>query len=296
MDENLRVPTPIIDLALVVTPYLLGFLETKTTNGSMIFDALDKLTSGEKIILYILTFLLVEIIDYKFSYNTFVDKTSANMEKISIELRNIRGRLDGLQSKVELINHGYQIDSSLADVKHPYFVNLITKRLKNLLSKNSELFAQTERTCPSHAHTFGAKGIRATREQLKCVSFIPEYWEDKNDTEYMDTQLKLMKRGVRIKRLFIVNDTNRDNSISQMKLQNDLGIETKFIDQSMVEEEFKEKDFLIQDDELLVELYFEDGVENGRHVDSKELITTEDLIVMECKEQFQTNWASAKSA
>ncbi|MBF0263640.1 MAG: hypothetical protein HQL46_00080 [Gammaproteobacteria bacterium] len=291
----MRIPTPIIDLSLVVTPFLLGFLETKITNGSMIFDALDKITSGEKIILYILTFLLVEIIDYKFSYNRFVEKTQLNIDNTAIELRNIRGRLDGLQSKVELINHGQQIDNSLNNVKHPYFVNLITKRLKNLLSKNSELFMQTERTSPSHAHTFGAKGIRSTRENLKCVSYIPEYWEDKNDTEYMDTQVNLMKRGVKIKRLFIVNDANRENSIAQMKLQNKLGIETKFINQSMVEEEFKEKDFLIQDDELLVELYFDDDVTNGRHVDSKELITTDELIVLERKEQFQTNWASAKT-
>jgi hypothetical protein len=295
LDEKLRIPTPIIDLSFVVTPYLLGFGETKLMGSSKIYDALDKLSFGENFILYILMFMLVEIVDYKFSYNQFVDKTQVDMEKSAIELRNIRGRLDGLQSKVEMINHGYELDSSLSKVKHPYFVNLVSKRLKNLLSSNSEVFLQTERTRPSHANTFGAKGIRSTREALKCVSYIPEYWEDKNDTEYMNTQVNLMKRGVKIKRLFIVNDMNRDNSMAQMRLQNGLGIETKFIEQSMVEEEFKEKDFLIQDDELLVELYFDDDVANGRHVDSKELITTDELIVLERKEQFQTNWASAKT-
>lgn len=291
----MRVPTPIIDLFFVVTPFLLGFAESKLIGSSTIFDALDHLSFGEKFILYILIFLLVEIIDYKFSYNEFVNKTHSEMEKTAIELRNIRGRLGGLQSKVELINHGSELDSSLTKIKHPYFVNLVSKRLKNLLSSNSDLFVQTERTSPSHAHTFGANGIRSTKENLKCVSYIPEYWEDKNDTEYMATQINLMKRGIRIKRLFIVNDMNRDNSIAQMKFQNGLGIETKFIEQSNVEAEFKEKDFLIQDDELLVELYFDEDAESGRHVDAKELITIDDLAVLDRKEQFQTNWACAKA-
>jgi hypothetical protein len=291
----LRVPTPIIDLSFVVTPYLLGFAETKLVGSSTIFDALDKLSFGENFILYILMFMLVEIIDYKFSYNQFVGDTVTSLDKIAIELRNVRGRLDGLQNKVELINHGAELDRSLAKVKHPYFVNLVSKRLKNLLASNSDLFVQTERTSPSHAHTFGAKGIRSTKFTLKCVSYIPEYWEDKGETEYMNTQINLIKRGVKIKRLFIVNDVNRDNSMGQMRLQNGLGIETKFIEQSMVETDFKEKDFLLQDDELLVELYFDEGVEGGRHIDSKELITTDELTVLERKEQFQTNWASAKS-
>lgn len=56
-----------------------------------------------------------------------------------------------------------------------------------------------------------------------------------------------MKRGVKIKRLFIFNETNRANTLTQMRLQNGLGI-----DQSMVEEDSREKDFLLQDDELLV--------------------------------------------
>lgn len=292
----MRIPTPVIDLSILIVPYLIGFTETKLTGGSIIFDALDHLSFGEQFILYILTFLLVEIIDYKFSYNDFVDQTQATMDSTIIELRNIRTRLDGLQNKVELINLGSELDSELASVKHPYFISLVAKRLKNLLTNNGEIFVQTERTSPSHAHTFGAKGIRTTKEKLKCVSYIPEYWEDKNDTEYMNTQINLMKRGVKIKRLFIVNDMNRDNTLSQMKLQNNLGIETKFIDQSMVEADFKEKDFLLQDDELLVELYFDDDAESGRHIDSKELITTDHLTVLERKEQFQTNWASAKSA
>ena len=259
------------------------------------FDALDELSFGEKFILYILTFLLVEVIDYKYSYNRSVDETLSNMDKLTVELKNVKTRLAALTSKGELIHHGHQLDASLAKVKHPYFVNLISKRLKGLHSSNSDLFVQTERTHPSHAHTFGAQGIRTTANNLKCVSYIPEYWEDKNDTEYMDTQINLMKRGVKIKRLFIINDQNRENTKKQMDYQNSLGIETKCIEQSMVDIEFKEKDYLIQDDELLVELYFDDDMECGKHSDSKELITIDGLVVQDRKEQFKTNWANAKA-
>lgn len=291
----MRIPTPIIDLALVVTPYIIGFAEKKLTGSSLILDAIDKLSFGEKSILYILTFLLVEIISYKFSYNEFVDKTIKELDKTNVELNFIKAKLVSLKSKVELIDFGGEMDKSLNYIKHPYFVNLITKRFKQLMSNNSEIFKQTEYTSPSHVDTFGAKGIKTTRETLRCVSFIPEYWEDKKDTEYMDIQGNLIKRGVKIQRLFIVNDKNRENSLEQMRVQNLMGIETKAIEQSMVDNSFREKDFLLQDDELLVDLYFEEEDASGRHVDAKELVTMDEIKVLESKEEFLTNWASARA-
>ncbi len=290
-----RIPTPIIDLAIVITPYLFGYIEEKATGSSAIFEAMDAMSFGEKFILYILSFLLVEFIDYKHSYNHSVDETQSAMDKLEVELKNAKTRLAALSSKVELIHHGQHLDATLAEVKHPYFVSLISRRLKNLLTQNRDLFVQTERTYPSHANTFGAQGIRTTQDNLKCVSYIPEYWEDKSDTEYMDTQVALMKRGVKIKRLFIVNDKNRDNTRKQMAYQNGLGIETKCIEQSMVDFEFKEKDYLVQDDALLVELYFDEDEAYGTHSESKELITVDDIIVQERIEQFTTNWANART-
>lgn len=290
-----RIPTPIIDLVIITAPYLVGYIELQTTGSSAIFAAMDAMSFGEKFILYILTFLLVEFVDYKYTYKQSVEETQTEMDKLSVELKNTRTRLAALTGKVELIHHGQNLDDFLVKVKHPYFVSLISRRVKNMLTQNSDLFVQTERTYPSHANTFGAQGIRTTRDNLKCVSYIPEYWEDKGETEYMDTQINLMKRGVRIKRLFIVNDQNRDNTSKQMKYQNGLGIETKCIEQSMVDFEFKEKDYLVQDDELLVELYFDNDEGYGTHSESKELITLDDIVVQERIEQFTTNWANAKT-
>jgi len=118
---------------------------------------------------------------------------------------------------------------------------------------------------------------------------------DQGETEYMDVQINLIKRGIKIKRLFIVNEQNRDNTKTQMEYQNNLGIETKCIDQNMVDNEFKEKDYLVQDDELLVELYFDEEVKNGTHSESKELITLDEVLVQERIEQFTTNWANART-
>lgn len=290
-----RIPTPVIDLAIIVTPYLVGYIEEKATGSSAIFNAMDAMSFGEKFILYILTFLLVEFVDYKYSYNHSVDEAKTDMDKLGIELKNAKTRLAALTSKVELLQHGQQLDARLAEVKHPYFVSLISRRLKNLFTQNSDLFVQTERTYPSHANTYGAQGIRTTRDNLRCVSYIPEYWEDKGETEYMATQINLMKRGVKIKRLFIVNDQNRDNTRKQMEYQNSLGIEAKCVEQSLVDFEFKEKDYLVQDDELLVELYFDEGEEYGTHSESKELITVDETLVQERIEQFTTNWGNART-
>ncbi len=290
-----RIPTPIIDLAIIITPYLVGYIEEKATGSSAIFAAMDAMSFGEKFILYILTFLLVEFVDYKYTYKHSVDEAKDDMDKLGIELKNTKTRLAALTSKIELVQHGQQLDARLAEVKHPYFVGLISRRLKNLLTQNSELFVQTERTYPSHANTYGAQGIRTTRDNLKCVSYIPEYWEDKGETEYMVTQINLMKRGVKIKRLFIVNEQNRENTRKQMEYQNSLGIDTKCVEQSLVDFEFKEKDYLVQDDELLVELYFDEGEEYGTHSESKELITVDETLVQERIEQFTTNWGNAKT-
>ena len=163
-----------------------------------------------------------------------------------------------------------------------------------MLSKNKEIFTQTEFTSPCHVNTFGAKGVKMTKESLKCVSFIPEYWEDKKDTEYMDIQRDLITRGVKIQRLFIVNDENRDNSFSQMKIQSDMKIETKYIEQSMVDNDFKERDFLIQDNDLLIDLSLDEAANVQKHSNSKEVVTTEEVLVLERKEEFSTNWATAK--
>ena len=288
-----KIPTAVIDLGIVVIPYLAGFIELKLTGDSMILNAIDKLTFGETFILYLLSFLVVEVVDYKVSHGDFVSKTDADMERVKSELTFIINKIDSTQRKIELIKHGNEVDDAIDRVKHPYFVSLINKRLKNAMAKDS-IFAQTEYTSPSHANTFGAKGIKTTRSTLRCVSYMPEYWEDKKDTEYMDTQAELLKRGVVIQRLFIVNDKNRQVTHEQMRIQNEMGIETKCIEQSMVEEDFRERDYLIQDDELLVSLYFDDELVDGKHSNSKELITTDELILLDRQDEFVTNWACAK--
>jgi hypothetical protein len=291
--KKLRIPTPIIDLVLISAPYIMGFIELKLTGDSLILNSIDRLSFGEKFILSISTFLLVEMVDYKVSYSDFVEKTHAELERISAEVKFVINRQESTQKKIELISHGNEVDQAIEEVKHPYFVALVHKRLKNMLAKNN-VFTQTEYTNPSHANTFGAKGIKSTRLNLKCVSFMPEYWEDKKDTEYMDTQAELLKRGIVIQRLFIVNDKNRKVTFEQMRIQAGMGIETKYIEQSMVEEDFREKDFLIQDDELLVDLYFEDDQIDGKHSDAKELITMDEILLLERKDEFLTNWACAK--
>ena len=291
--KTFRIPTPIIDLAIVLGPYFFGFIELKLTGDSLILNSLDRLSFGEKFILYLVSFLLVEFIDYKVRYGEFVEKMDVDLARVSAELKFIANRQESTQKKIELINHGNEMDKAVDEVRHPYFVALVNKRLKNVLAKHS-VFTQTEYTNPSHANTFGAKGIKTTKESLKCVSFMPEYWEDKKDTEYMDTQVELLRRGVVIQRLFIVNDRNRDVTYEQMRLQTAMGIDTKYIEQSMVEEDFREKDFLIQDDELLVDLYLDDEQVDGKHSDSKELITTDEILLLERKDEFLTNWACAK--
>ena len=291
----MRIPTPVIDIILLSSPYLLGFAEKAITGESLILNSIDEISFGEKSILYILTILLVEFVDYKLTFESTVKNNNIEINKINVELAAIKNKQGSVEKKIELINFSDELDSSIKDIEHPYFINLITNRLKQLLSKNKDIFKQTELTSPTHVNTFGAKGIKMTETSLKCVSFIPEYWEDKKDTEYMDLQRDLITRGVKIQRLFIVNDENRESTFAQMKVQNSMNIETKYIEQSMVDSSFRERDFLIQDNRILIDLFIDEESEDKKHSSSKELVTTDDAMVLERKEEFSTNWATAKT-
>ena len=73
---------------------------------------------------------MVEFIDYKIRYGEFVEKMDVDLARVSAELKFIANRQESTQKKIELINHGNEMDKAVDEVRHPYFVALVNKRLK----------------------------------------------------------------------------------------------------------------------------------------------------------------------
>lgn len=287
---NIDIPkSHIIESFIFILPFALGFLERLVTGSSVILSQMDELSIGDAAILAVVVFLVVEFLDFKSSHNDSMKELDTKLANFKSShdsrLNHVGTRLDDLKGKVELIKHGQRFDEELKKVKHPYFVELIDRRLHD---KTQGVFVQKEATSPTSRNTFGSQGIKTTANNLKCVSFMKGYWEDKSETPYMEVQKDLIKRDVKIQRLFIVNDDNRESCIKEMEYQDSLGIETAWVDQSRVEEGFKEKDYLVQDDMLLVDLTGDD------HANANELITVDVLDVRTAIEQFTTNWGAGK--
>jgi hypothetical protein len=225
-----------------------------------------------------------ESLAHSLSHENFTKTISSNIYGVNSELKDIQ---EGL--------HLNQMQNILKDkiskVDHPYFKNLISQRLEDFINHNQSLFIETNETSPLNPDTFGAIGLKYTKESLLCVSSIDDYWNDMGDTDYLKFQKELTDNGVIIKRLFVVNDKNKESAFQEMKKQKQYGVEVRSIENRLFGESDFFRDYLIQDKELLVDLTF---ISNEKtHLQAKEIITKQN--VNERVREFRRYWASAKT-
>jgi hypothetical protein len=224
--------------------------------------------------------------------NDSIEDNNASIRKNNDDIHNIFDKFD----LITIIN---KVGTSIKYLKHPYFIKLINARLLNAL-------VLTELTSPSAEQTFGAKGIRGTNKDLRFFSSFDDYWEDQSDTEYDDEQDLLIRNKKKIKRLFIDHSIyNKDDDEEskkkkdkrfedlkkRMKDNSDRNIEAKYIPATEIFTDFKNKDGLIQDSELLVLLT---KTADGKHRSSEELITMNPDKVNDAIKEFDSLWKTAK--
>jgi len=290
--------------------HVLGIIEVFITSGhsNVINNILSDLKPTEELTLALLLALTYEVI----SFQSEIEKISNSIERNNASIRGINLNIVSISDKYNLVNRLDGFSDSLNNLKKPYFIKLINNRLKNILDnrefKSPEPFIvdMTEITSPSSQETFGSEGARGTQNSLKFISSFDDYWEDQEDTEYDKVQYELIKRGVDIKRLFIdhsvINMQDSDIQIEQknknfeslkrlMEKQSGKGMDIKYIPATEVKDNFKNKDGLIQDDDLLVELL--KGYD-GKHKTAKEIITMNPYPVKEALKEFNSYWNQAK--
>jgi hypothetical protein len=311
-------------LSIVPIAELLGQLMSIVLSNDSLINYLNKVSFFDELILSLLLFIAAELVEYATELGEYQAQMKAikaeykaQMKDIKAEiLKNININNDSIEdnnasirknnddihnifNKFDLINTVNKSGDSIKDLKHPYFIKLINTRLLNAL-------VLTELTSPSAEQTFGVNGIRGTNSDLRFFSSFDDYWEDQSDTEYDREQDLLIRNKKKIRRLFIdhsiYNEDDDEESkknkdkrfeglMRRMKDNSDRKIEARYFSATEIFTDFKNKDGLIQDSELLVLLT---KTSDGKHRGSEELITMDPDKVNNAIKEFDLLWEAAK--
>ena len=150
-----------------------------------------------------------------------------------------------------------EIKKYICNIKHSYFKKWAYIRLNKFIAENKELFQESNITNPHAEDTFGISGICFTRKSLMALTSVSDYWQDNFTIEYLARQAELIKQGVHIQRVFILEQGGYEKAKDQMEYQKNLGIEVFYIykGDQFIDPDWLEEDYLIQDGELLVQIY-----------------------------------------
>jgi hypothetical protein len=313
-------------LSIVPVIEMLGHLMSNFLSNDSLINYLNKVSFFDELILSLLLFIASELVEYAVELAKYhkqmkaieldilnnINRNNDSIEDNNASIRKNNDDIHNIFNKFDLINTVNDLGDSIKDLKHPYFIELINERLLKIVKKveieSPEPYplVLSELTSPSAEQTFGVKGIRCTNKDLRFFSSFDDYWEDQSNTEYDDEQDLLIRKKKKIRRLFIdhsiYNEDDDEESkkkkdkrfeglMKRMKNNSDRKIEARYFPATEIFTDFKNKDGLIQDSELLV-LLTKTG--DGKHKSSKELITMHPYAVDEAIRQFDSLWKTAK--
>ncbi len=175
-------------------------------------------------------------------FSAVFDKVCRNLNSVP-EDRELYAALQELRKRTLALDHGY-------------FRKWACIRLNAFLTENDDFFDGINLTDPHAEDTFGITGIGFTRRDIKAITAVSDYWQDPFIQEYLNRQAELIKRGVTITRVFILEEGQYEKAREQMRLQASMGIRVFYINKGnpYLNPEWLEEDYLIQDDSLLVEI------------------------------------------
>lgn len=228
------------DLIIAFTFLLLGSFI------SMIISFIGEISLAEGCILSIVLSTAATLIEHK--YNT---------EQENILLRE---KIEEIESLLQFAVTRLKFEQQIQETEHPYFRNWIRKSVDDFINDNAVFLNGTKITSPHKEDTFGIEGIKYTKSRgcLKAVSSVDDYWEDSFTKHYLDLQKQLInEKQVEITRIFIFpNEAIKNRKCGLMYQQYKCGVQVYYIqlDSPFVNPTWKNEDFLIQDDELVVEI------------------------------------------
>ena len=217
---------------------------------------------------------------------------------LSFSVEQTRKLYDDLNENIKDIEAFLSIRSRADQIEHPYFAKWSQGKLRTILEQNREFFSGTNRTHPHAVDTFGIEGLGYTKKNgtLRAVSVVADYWEDDFSVEYLERQHRLIReQNVSIQRIFVFPRENEARIINQMRKQQSMGIEVRYIyaDNEYIAPAWLKEDYLIQDGTLLVQIFCESHRYEGSSDSETELITVDAKLVGEKEERFKRMWERA---
>lgn len=270
--------------------------------GAGVGAQLANLESGVSIVVGVTSTLYVLIISSHYGLRTDIAKVIRELDKRTSDLerthQSIEDALVSVEEVIDEVSVIARLHERLEDVPHPYFAYIARRKLESFIANNERLLRGTYFTSPTEEETFGIKGLSYTRENgiVRNLSTIRDYWEDPRNwsdhelPEYLATQKFLIEqRNATVERIFVFKSNEQESYEGVMEKQARLGIEVWYIhsDQSEpLSHSWLKEDYQIQDDRLLVELIFEDGVDRQLEA-ATERVTAEPRMVKEKLERYR---------
>ena len=189
----------------------------------------------------------------------------------------------------ELFDSLRNLHKRILRLDHSYFKQWASIKLNRFLNENDDFFDGINITNPHAEDTFGISGIKFTKKSIKAITAVSDYWLDPFTQAYLDIQAEMIKNGIKVTRVFVLNDKQQyDSAQKQMKYQAGLGIDVYFIykKNDFINPEWLEEDYLIQDDQLLVSISCQSH-KFGSDCDETELITSSTVEVQLKLERYK---------
>lgn len=211
-----------------------------------------------------------------------------SMEYFDAVFEKLLRNLDSVPRDDYLYDSIADIRKFALSLEHPYFKKWAYVKIEEFLSQNNEFFQGTNRTNPHAEDTFGISGIEFTKKSIKAITSVSDYWEDDFTMQYLEKQAKMIREGVEVHRVFVVENEKSQAAVSQMSYQHSLGINVYYIkkENEYIDPKWLAEDYLIQDDELLVEISCETHRFESQDTTS-ELVTMDKAKVIRKSERLQ---------
>lgn len=222
----------------------------------------------------------IAILSEEHGFECSMEYFDAVFEKL---LRNLNSR----PKDDYLFNAIRSLREKAISVKHEYFKKWACIKINDFLSENNLFFEGTNITNPHSEDTFGISGIYYTRKSIKATTAVSDYWEDGFTKEYLKLQGELIQGGISIIRIFFVEEGKLIAAVPQMDYQYKIGVSVYYIlrNNEYIDPEWLQEDYLIQDDELLVQIFCDSHKFSSQNY--TEEITMNPVKVQKKLERFQ---------
>lgn len=280
--------------------FFLFVLPVLSLIGSAIIIKLKipEFTEAENTVISILIAIGVAIYTHSYSLAKMSDEHEETHLNIKVSKEQSLREISNINKAISQIEKLVKLEINSNNL-HPYFVKQVRMKLEKSLDSIKDLLEGKNWTSPNNSlETFGAEGLRLTKDNgiIKATSAVPDYWLDPRSDNYLKANEEIIKtKNARIIRIFIYPKAKHTSMKSKMQIQKDMGIEVRYIhkESTYATKEYLEEDYLIQDDEILVQIFCSSH-QNLDIQEKTELITTSKVEVEEMLNHFDHLYSQSK--